>query len=93
MKPLFPPPGEPTPSKELAWTVRLGAFAVTAGAMTMAHIRESSCPGCPVEHQGLVANSLFFTIPCYRSTARRDLCDRCSSLENAGDLGICADRL
>ncbi|MEX0789878.1 MAG: hypothetical protein WD178_03790 [Actinomycetota bacterium] len=42
--------------------VRLGAFAVTAGAMTAGHVRESSCPGCPVEYQGLVANGLFFTI-------------------------------
>jgi hypothetical protein len=30
--------------------------------MTVGHVRASSCPGCPPEQRGLVANGLFFSL-------------------------------
>lgn len=41
-------------------TIRAGITALTVAAMVFGHISEASCPECPLEDRGLVANGLFF---------------------------------
>jgi hypothetical protein len=56
----FSQPNSLEPSREEVRNVRLAAFAVTVAAITLGHIRQASCPECPMPDRGLVANGLFY---------------------------------